>query len=44
MEGVLVAAKNAAPVQVMSISLVFSVAYEQYPRGIGLKWASLSDP
>jgi hypothetical protein len=36
-ESVLAPAKNAASVEMMLISLVFSVTYEQHPRRIGLK-------
>ena len=40
-ESALAPAKNAAPVELMPISLVFSITYEQHPVGIGLKWPSL---
>jgi len=39
-ESVLARAKNAAPVQMTPISLVFSITYEQHPMRIGLKWPS----
>jgi hypothetical protein len=40
-ESVLAPAKNAAPMDMIPISLVFSITYEQHPVGIGLKWPSL---
>ena len=39
-ESVLAPAKNAAPVEMVPINLVFSITYEQRPARIGLKWPS----
>jgi hypothetical protein len=39
-KSVLAPAKNAAPMEMMPINLVFSITYEQHPMGIGLKWPS----
>jgi hypothetical protein len=40
-ESVLAPAKNAAPMEMMLINLVFSITYEYHPMGIGWKWPSL---
>jgi hypothetical protein len=40
-ESALAPAKNAAPVEMMPISLVFSITYERRPTRIGLKWPYL---
>jgi hypothetical protein len=39
-ESMLAPAKNAAPMEMIPINLVFSITYEQHPMGIGLKWPS----
>jgi len=35
-------AKNAAPVEMQPIIIVFSIVYEQPPARLGLQWPSLS--
>jgi hypothetical protein len=39
-ESLLTPAKNAAPMQIMPINLVFSITYERRPTRIGLQWTS----